>query len=545
MPYLVFYRRGQELMRVALDRPRMTVGRSSSADVVVPDQNAAPMQAAIVQEGGRFALVDLSGGRTEVAGKPVERQPLSDGMDIAVGSFHATFREVLEDIGGVTSKIDTLGSGDDDGPSLPKEIFLTAQEVGGGKPIQVPLGSSVTIGSASAVGLRLDHPTVSGKHARVTRQEGRLMLTDVGSRNGTWLNGMRLYEAELPLGVRFRIGPFDVWASGAAPTRKEQAEEFEGILSQDPGMRAIFAQIDRVAQTNASVVVTGETGTGKELVARAVHRRSRRAGASFIPVNCGAIAHELMEAELFGHEKGAYTGAVSDRAGALKEADGGTLFLDEIAELPRDLQPKLLRAVELGEIKPVGASRPGTVDVRYVCASHRNLSSEVRAQRFREDLFYRLAVATLQLPPLRQRRGDLSLLWAHFLEKLAPGQKLRLSDGARRKLEEHRWPGNVRELRNVAQRALLTSASSELGPEHILFDEAGMNGAGAGLIDPRGMTLEQVEASAIAAVLRQLQGNRRLAAKQLGIAKSTLLKKIADYGLKHEGLPAGAPVEDD
>ncbi len=544
MPYLVFYRRGQELMRVLLDRPRVTVGRSSGADVVVPDSAVAALQAAIVQEGERHVLVDMSGKGTRVGGQNVERKPLADGMDIDVGGFHACYREALEDIGGLTSKVVTIGA-EASSPSLPKEIFLMAQEVGGGPPLQTSLGAGLTIGSATAVGLRLDHPTVSGKHARVTRQDGRLVLTDVGSKNGVWLNGMRLYEAELLLGARFRIGPFDVWAAGGgAAEAKPGAEDFEGILSRDPGMRAIFAQIDRMAQSSAAVVVTGETGTGKELVARAVHQRSKRAGASFIPVNCGAIAHELMEAELFGHEKGAYTGAVSDRPGALQEADGGTIFLDEIAELPKDLQPKLLRAVELGEIKPVGASRPGHVDVRYVCATHRNLAAEVKAHRFREDLFYRLAVATVQLPPLRQRRGDVELLWNHFLEKLAPGQEFQLTDGAKAKLDGHRWPGNVRELRNVAQRALLTSSTSELGAEHIQFDDGASGGQGD-QIDPHGMTLEQIEAAAIAAVLRQTRGNRRLACKQLGIAKSTLLKKIADYGLKREGLPEGASDEDE
>jgi two-component system, NtrC family, response regulator HydG len=544
MAYLVFYRRGQELMRVSLDRPRVTIGRSSGADVVVPDPSVAPLQAEVVKDGEGYTLADLSGKRTRVGEELVLRRRLEDGVALGIGGYHVAFREVLEDIGGPTSKIDTLASGEG-GSALPKDIFVLAQEVGGGAPLQVSLGSGVTIGAASAVGLRLEHPTVSGKHARLTRQDGRLLLTDVGSRNGVWLNGMRLYETELPLGVRFRVGPFDVWAASASDAaRSAHAEDFEGILSQDPVMRTMFAQIDRLAQSNAAVVVTGETGTGKELVARAVHRRSKRASAAFIPVNCGAIAHELMEAELFGHEKGAYTGAVSDRLGALSEADGGTIFLDEIAELPKDLQPKLLRAVELGEIKPVGASRPGHVDVRYICATHRNLAAEVKAHRFREDLFYRLAVTTLQLPPLRQRKGDLTLLWSHFVEMLAPGQKLKLSDGARKRLEEHRWPGNVRELRNVAQRALLTSTSSELGPQHILFDEAG-SGAQSDQIDPHGMTLEQIEAAAIGAVLRETRGNRRLAAKQLGIAKSTLLKKIGDYGLKREGLPEDVSEEDE
>jgi transcriptional regulator with GAF, ATPase, and Fis domain len=172
------------------------------------------------------------------------------------------------------------------------------------------------------------------------------------------------------------------------------------------GLAALFAQIDKVASSSAPVAIFGETGTGKELVARAVHRRSSRAANSWVPLNCSAIAKELMESELFGHEKGAFTGAAGARSGALQEADRGTLFLDEIGELPIELQAKLLRAVDLGEIKSVGAARPVTVDVRFVCATHRQLPEEVRKGRFREDLYYRIAVATLFVPPLRIRSTD-------------------------------------------------------------------------------------------------------------------------------------------
>jgi DNA-binding NtrC family response regulator len=379
----------------------------------------------------------------------------------------------------------------------------------------------------------------------VHRHGGRLLLTDLGSTNGTFLNGLRVYEVELPLSARFRVGPFEVTVSpvrgGVAPSAPG-GSEFEGIVSVDPAMRALFAQIEKVAGSSAPVAIFGETGSGKELVARAVHRRSTRAGGAWVPLNCAAIAKELMESELFGHEKGAFTGAIGARSGALTEADGGTLFLDELGELPLELQAKLLRAVDLGEVKKVGAARPISVDVRFVCATHRSLIDEVRKGRFREDLYYRVAVATLFVPPLRQRKADIPLLWDHFMARLAPpGTRLRLGDEARQLLAGHSWPGNVRELRNVVQRALLASSGTEIAASDIQFDQRGVSvaSAGADVIDPRGLTLEQIERAGLEIVMRQVKGNRRAASRQLDIAKSTLLKKLSDYQLEGVGSEDG------
>jgi DNA-binding NtrC family response regulator len=550
MPYLVFYRRGQELMRVLLDRTRTTVGRSSGADVVVPDPLVAPLQAVIERDGESYRLVDLSGQKTTVGGARVATAEVLDGTDISFGSFQALFQKELPEGVSDPSQAQTLVTGLE-APSLPRELWLVAQQVGGAfATTHVALGAAIEIGSNSGAGLRLEHPTISSHHARLSRQENGLVLQDLGSTNGTWINGVRVREVELPLGVRFRVGPWDVWVDGKKATAPSDSEDFEGLISADPGMRAIFAQVDRVAQSNAPVVITGESGTGKELLAAAIHRRSLRSGAALVPINCGAIAHSLMEAEIFGHEKGSYTGADTERKGALLEANGGTLFLDEIGELPLDLQPKLLRAVELGEIKPIGAGKPSKVDVRFVCATNRNLGDEIRFRRFREDLFFRLAVVTLQLPPLRHRLGDVPLLWAYFMRKLGTTTvPLALSAAARTKLLDHRWPGNVRELRNVAQRALLTCMGTVIEPEHIVFDAHTLDQtAGSGqTISPVGLSLAQIEAAAIEINLRHFKGNRRAVTKQLDIAKSTLLKKIVDYQLERVGLPdaESAPEEDE
>jgi DNA-binding NtrC family response regulator len=534
MAHLIFYRRGQELMRVALDEGRLIIGRGAEADVVVPDPGLQRSELLVEWDGRRHRIRKI---RDDVA--EAEAETLEDGSAFALGQFRAAYLEQLPDTASETSRsgqhTSTLGGEE---TALPREITLHARLSGASDlPLSRPLGHSVEIGSATGAALRLDHATVSARHAKVYRHDGRLMLQDLGSTNGTFVSGLRVYEVELPIGVHAQVGPFEVWADSPRLLASMQRSEFEGMVSEDPSMRALFTQIDKVAACEAPVAIFGETGTGKELVARALHRRSKRAANSWVPINCAAIARELMESELFGHEKGAFTGAAVTREGALSEAHRGTLFLDEIGELPLELQPKLLRALELGEVKKVGAARPETVDVRFVCATHRSLPDEVRRNRFREDLYYRVAVATLFVPPLRQRKADVPLLWDHFLARLSPpGARPSVSDAAVEKLRTHGWAGNVRELRNVVQRALLSATSATLGPDDIHFDpRLPVAGAGDSVIDPKGLTLEQIEREALAIVMRQLGGNRRAAARQLSIAKSTLLKKLSDYQLEEVG----------
>jgi transcriptional regulator with GAF, ATPase, and Fis domain len=268
-------------------------------------------------------------------------------------------------------------------------------------------------------------------------------------------------------------------------------------------------------------------------------------------VNCSAIAESLIESELFGHEKGAFSGADRLRKGAFEEADGGTIFLDEIGELPLELQPKLLRALELGEVKRVGASRPIHVRTRIVAATHRDLRAQARAGQFREDLYYRLCVVPVTIPPLRQRRGDVRALAERFLEASAPrGLSLRWSDEALRKLEGYDWPGNVRQLRNVVQRALLFRGEGLAVPASaVAFEDTRAGGPGSAGDDTTlylpGMTLEDIEREAIRMSLRRNGGKRSAVVKELQIAKSTVMKRIGQWGLQDEGRPGGEPGEDE
>jgi DNA-binding NtrC family response regulator len=416
----------------------------------------------------------------------------------------------------------------------------------------VPVTSiGVTVGKEPTCDAALDDPFVSARHLRIEARGASWHVIDLGSRNGTFVGGARVSSAELPLGVPVTLGDAEVVLEARDAPEPPRAESFEGMISRDPAMRQVFELVERVGPSDAPVTILGETGTGKELVARALHARSARKDGPFIPVNCSAIAETLIESELFGHEKGAFSGAERMRKGAFEEADRGTLFLDEIGELPLELQPKLLRVLELGEVKRVGASRPITVNVRIVAATHRDLRARVRAKRFREDLFYRLFVAPITIPPLRQRKGDVRALAEAFLARAAPrGLALRFAPDAVAKLEAYDWPGNVRQLRNVVQRAVLFRGEGLLVPAAaIAFEDTRLGPADGGDDDTLylpGLTMEEVEREAIRLSLRRNKGKRAAVVKELQIAKSTVMKRIGQWGMQNEGRLAGqAPDAED
>ena len=319
----------------------------------------------------------------------------------------------------------------------------------------------VGLGSSPDNDFILDDSAVSRFHAELVVDEGGYLLRDLGSKNGTSAGGLRVREVFLEGGTTFKLGKsvlrFEL-TDQAAEVRFSGKERFGNMLGRSLAMREIFSLLERVAPTDYTVLVEGESGTGKELVAEALHSHSQRAKGPFIVVDCSAIARDLIESELFGHVKGAFTGATGDRKGAFEAARGGTLFLDELGELPLDLQPKLLRALENREIKPVGANHALKTDVRIVAATNRHLIHEVREGNFREDLYYRFAVIKVALPPLRDRKEDLPLLVEHFLghaNEMAGREDVDISYKTMEKLKRHSWPGNVRELKNFIERAVL------------------------------------------------------------------------------------------
>jgi DNA-binding NtrC family response regulator len=327
-----------------------------------------------------------------------------------------------------------------------------------------------------------------------------------------------------------------------AVDRDESSEaplEFEGIVGRHPSMEVIFDVIRRVAPTDATVLISGESGTGKELVAAALHRLSHRAAGRFVPVHCGAIPEELLESEMFGHERGAFTGAVASRLGRFKLADGGTIFLDEIGEMSPKLQVKLLRVLENGRFEPVGSVVTQQVDVRIIAATNRALEEAVAARQFREDLFYRLRVVPIDMPPLRRRREDITLIVRGVLAQLA-AKGLPLFDitpEALEALERHAWPGNVRELRNVLEQMVVLGRAERVIdvrdlPPHLLASHDPDDAAsampwqfGAGGIDFY-REMEVIEDRIIAQALRLSGGNKKEAARLLRVNRTTLLEKL-------------------
>jgi len=310
------------------------------------------------------------------------------------------------------------------------------------------------------------------------------------------------------------------------------------LLGTSPAIVRLREEIARVAVSDASVLVLGENGTGKELVAREVHTRSRRAQRPFVVVNCGAIPAGLVESELFGHEKGAFTGAERRRIGLFEAAHGGTLFLDEVGDLPKSIQPSLLRALQSGELRPVGSERARQVDVRVVAATNRDLRAMLKSGEFREDLYYRLATLVLEVPPLRARRQDVAVLARFFVGRSAAhhGRELELDESALSRLADHEWPGNVRELENAAERLCVMSDGRTIGAELV---ERHVLGGPAGRGELPTVHLDDLEKLAIATALRHRGGDKRAAAADLGIALKTLYRKIELYGLR-----AGAEAEE-
>jgi transcriptional regulator with GAF, ATPase, and Fis domain len=318
----------------------------------------------------------------------------------------------------------------------------------------------VTVGSAAKADVVVDDPTVSRLHAELEPRQDGVWVRDLGSLNGTFVQDLLVTGARLPASARLRFGATVLTVS--ADTRRAEVDlwpdgSLGDLVGGSPAMRELYATIVRVAASEASVLVQGETGSGKELVARAIHDCSHHADKPFVVVDCAALPEALLEAELFGHARGAFTGAAAARAGSFEAAEGGTVFLDEIGELPLAVQPKLLRALESRTVRRLGETQHRPIRARFVAATHRDLRRMVNEGRFREDLYFRLAVLPLRVPPLRERPEDLARLVEHFAPSLPAPSRQALCE----ELQGRRLPGNVRELRNLVERAAC------LGPAHL------------------------------------------------------------------------------
>lgn len=431
----------------------------------------------------------------------------------------------------------------DTGWARPKQPRAYVAVLGGaeGQVAELPEGADVAVGRSRSSALRVDDASVSRLQATL-RWEGSatVTVTDHGSRNGTFVRGEQTPiegTVEVRSGDEVAVGPARLMIIVQRPRQDSSAEEAEeddaltspedGLLAHDPEMLRVVALAKRAARTESNVLLVGETGVGKEVVARRIHDSGRRAEAPFVPVNCGAIPESLAESTLFGHERGAFTGANTRQPGMFEAASGGTLFLDEVGDLSLPIQTKLLRALDERAVTRVGSTTPTPVDVRVLAATNADLEALAREGRFRQDLLYRLDVLRIVVPPLRERPDDVIALAQRFVEEIEPESAVELDDDAIAILRAEPWHGNVRELHNAIERALALREGNVLRARDLRVSSTHTQGSGS-----LRRRVDDVERDSIHHALEAAGGNQSRAAKRLGISRRTLIYKLEKHGLK-------------
>ena len=422
--------------------------------------------------------------------------------------------------------------------------------------------SVIRIGARRGNDVQLTDSKVSGLHCEIRLDDRGYRLRDLDSTNGTFVSGLRINDVYIQPGTQIAIGgtrmKFEPLGD-SVEVELSDTDRFGSMIGRSVKMRELFARLEKLAKSDATVLVTGETGAGKELVAEALHDHSPRKDGPFVVLDCGSIPPNLIESELFGHAKGAFTGAHQARVGAFEAADGGTVFLDEIGELPLAMQPKLLRVLERKEVRRVGGTNTIEVDLRIVAATNRDLGVEVNRGRFREDLYYRLAVARVHVPPLRERKDDLPLLIEHILETTPGGETASIAQETIDLMMKHDWPGNVRELRNVIERAVLLAeapdsedslrrapaSSVKQEPSITVTPSQTATSADASMTVPVDVSvpfknakqnvISEFEKRYISRLLAQHDGNISAAARAAGIDRMSIHKMLHRLGLANPG----------
>jgi DNA-binding NtrC family response regulator len=428
--------------------------------------------------------------------------------------------------------------------AVPRISLRVEREAGSSADREVVVDAeNCRIGSHPANDLVLEDPMVSRFHCALARTSAGWRLADSGSLNGTRLCGVRVRDADLPADAVIELGDSRVRvreSSSVAEAEVPISPAFGELVGLSVGMRKLFGLLDRVARSESNVLIQGESGTGKEAIALEIVRRGPRASRPLVVVDCGAISPTVIESELFGHARGAFTGAERERVGAFEEANGGTVILDEIGELPLDMQPKLLRAIEARQVRRVGENQQRDVDVRVIAITNRRLEREVNHGRFREDLFFRLSVVTVRVPPLRERLEDVPVLVRFFLQKLGKTDRADLFTGAvLAELARYDWPGNVRELRNYVERAVVLEAAEpasrprpttvppEQGPAAVDIDEP--------FTEAKKRILEEFERRYLATLMMWSNGNVSQAARKAGMDRMYLHRLLQRHGIRRGG----------
>lgn len=517
------------LFVVRLRNTRTRIGRVDDCDVVLPDDEVSRSHCVIDARAGGWELTDRSSNGTYRNGERVQRCMLADGDKLRFGPFTA----VVELVPG-----ETVTPTEEAQPERRDEELVDASDQlavaeawltvvrGPGEGHRVRLkGGRVGVGGPGSR-VVLPDPTMVKDHVVVRLNGGRTMI-EPGD-GAAFVGSIRVRDT-LPLlpGEDVRAGGTEFTVSWDTRAEEPRAERFGEMVGRSEKMQRAFGMLRRMAAHHAPVLLLGESGTGKELAARAIHEASPRASGPFVALNCGAISPALFESELFGHEKGAFTGASERRDGAFHRAHGGTLFLDEVGELPEEAQSKLLCALESGEVRRVGSTEPTFPDVRLVAATNRNLIEEVRGGGFRSDLYFRLAVLAVRLPPLRERVEDIPIIAETIAQRVH--RDIHLTAAAQAVLSSHRWPGNARELRNVITRAFVMTGPV-IDADALVFNPLEGDPEVPSLAGGRNV-IDDAERDVVMEALGKCGQNRTQAARLLGIPRSTLLYKLRKWGV--------------
>ena len=521
---LIISRNGETLLHMRIERAEVCIGSNPTNDVVMPEGDVPEAIAVMFDRGaGRFRVRDLTEGALLLNGAKFDGEEVDAKSGDVLGFGEYRMELQSRDTGRRTGKTTLLKTTRDNAPRATARVTYLGRE------LDLRADVPFNIGGHEDNDLVIDDQFISAFHARIANQNGRWFLSDLESTNGTRMNGLRIRETELPASAQIVVGKAAIdFSAGFDPTEEER-DAFHGMIATSEEMHRVFALVRRFADASEPVLIGGESGSGKELIARALHDESKRADGPYLALNCGALNPTLVESELFGHEKAAFTGADSAKQGAFEATSGGTLFLDEIGELPLDLQPKLLRVLETRSVRPLGGTKEIPVDTRIVAATHRNLEELVEDGTFREDLFHRLFVLTLRVPPLVERPDDILPLARHFIASQSP-RPLSLTSGAEEALRDYTWPGNVRELRNVLVRAILLTDADRIGPDDLQFSRDAFT-TRARDVRRSVRQHDEAERNRMLEILDECRGNRAEAARMLGVSKSTFHDRLKRYGI--------------
>ncbi|HJL17092.1 MAG TPA: sigma 54-interacting transcriptional regulator [Sandaracinaceae bacterium LLY-WYZ-13_1] len=515
MDVLMLCYRDEPLREFPIGSRPLEIGRGAGCDIVVHDPAVDERHLLVRAHGGTVLVHDL------LAGARAPGRTLPPNEPLPLGRHHSLVRvpdaptRPRRALGG-TEPLATEARGGG-------ELSLVVGR--GGDARRVPLERQpLTVGTDAACDLVLHDRTISGRHCRFEPADDGLQVRDLGSRNGTFVEGVPVTLARVVPGSKVRIGRTDL---RVVPRGRPGDARSLGLVAASTGMQEVLGLVETFARLEWPVLISGESGSGKEGVARALHERGPSPGAPFVAVNAGGLPPSLVESELFGHEKGAFTGAAAQRRGVFEQADGGTLFLDEIGELPLDQQARLLRVLETWQVRRLGSERPVRVRVRLVCATNRDLSQRIADGFFRQDLYYRIAQLGIHVPPLRDRPRDVDALAQHFLvdasETLGPR---RFGADALSLLRIHDWPGNARELRNIVRQAAALSAGPRIGADEVRRVLGDLGGVRLG------------EARRLEGVLAEHGGNFAAAARAIGMPRSTFrdrLRRAREHELRKAG----------